>query len=553
MALWRHDDASLRWPAWSEAPDGDAVASYASVPVDWRRLVDEPDPSRAALALARELAARPERLAELSPPLLAGIREPAAGRLTILGDFAGAGRLYEMRFDGGGSGPGVTGTVWSNRLGALPIFAGTAPRADRDSWLLFAAAGWFISDATPVAGAHKVPPGVAIRVTVNPGDPAAGARIELADAGALGALVAPRDEPLDRAVDRAAADAVGLCMGIEAAYEAPPRIDLSGGRDSRVSAAAAVAAGIPCFVRTGDNVPGELEIAERLVAAAPIELEHNVTRGESGQPEDELADRVRAIHLVHDGMRNPQELRRPMNLPLGAKPRRPTMSGHGGEIAHGFYYTSARKLREIRDGGDAGLVDRMDRAARRKAPAARKEAYARHREEIELILDAGRAHGLAGPVLLDWFYLVHRLAYRSGLGARSNRFSACATPGFVRASFDLTPEERLEAKLHNALIPRLVPEWAPIEFLNTKAKADLPEITRDYIWDKPGHAEHVDDVVRAGGAWEEAFDRRRVRKMWKQARRGKGHRHFETIFNRVVWRQAFEEHLRTLARAAGAT
>ena len=48
------------------------------------------------------------------------------------------------------------------------------------------------------------------------------------------------------------------------------------------------------------------------------------------------------------------------------------------------------------------------------------------------------------------------------------------------------------------------------------------------------------------------FDRRRVRKMWKQARKGKGHRHFETIFNRVVWRQAYEEHLRTLAKAAGA-
>jgi hypothetical protein len=546
LALWRHEADGLRWPAFAEA-DGIAAA-YASVPVDWRRVVDEPDPARAAISLARELAAHPERVEGLSPPLLLGVREqlsPEEARTTILCDFAGAGRLFEMRFEAP-EGLGTGGWVWSNRLGALPIFAGRAPEPDHRSWMLFAAAGWFISDTTPIAGAQKVQPAQAIRISSD----TAGARVERLDTGAVAGLVGKREEPFADALERAAADARALAAGIGAVYAEPVRIDLSGGRDSRVSAAAAVAAGIDCEMRTGDNVPGELEIARELIAAAPVELRHMVSSGESGQPEDELADRLDNIHLVHDGMRNPQEIRRPMPLPLSAKLQRPTMSGHGGEIGHGFYYTSAAALQKLRKAGDEGLLERMQKAAMRKAPAAKDEAYEMHREEILRILNAGRAYGIEGPALLDWFYLAHRLAYRSGLGARSNRYSGCATPGFVRAAFDLTPEQRLDSKLHRELIPMLVPQWERIGFLDTHDKPDLPDVARDYIWDKPGHAEAVGEIISRAGSWTEIFERRKVRKMWKQARNGKGHRHYEPIFNRVAWRDAYDEHLATLGRAA---
>lgn len=546
LALWRHDDERLLWPAFSS--DGPTTAAYATVPVDWRRVVDEPDPNRAAISLARELAEHPRRVEGLSPPLLVGVREQLDGertRTTILSDFAGAGRLYEMRFEAG-EGLGSGGYVWSNRLGALPIFAGQRPEPDRRGWMLFAAAGWFISDTTPIASTRKVPPAEAIRIEADP----QGARIERLQTGAVAGLVGKREAPFSEALERAAADAKALAAGIGAVYEQKPRIDLSGGRDSRVSAASAIAAGIECEMRTGDNVPGELEIAEQLLAAIPNEIEHKVSSGESGEPADDLADRLDAIHLVHDGMRNPQEIRRPMALPLPVAMQRPAMSGHGGEIGHGFYYTSEKALRKIEDGGEAGLLERMQRAAMRKAPAAKDEAYEMHRSEILSILDKGREFGIEGPSLLDWFYLAHRLSYRSGLGARSNRYSGCATPGFVRAAFDLTPEQRLESKLHVELIPMLVPEWKPIGFLDTHDKPDLPEVARDYIWDKPGHAAAVEEIIDRGGSWTEIFEQRKVRKMWKQAGKGKGHRHFEPIFNRVAWRDAYDDHLATLGRAA---
>ena len=385
---------------------------------------------------------------------------------------------------------GPAGSVWSNRLGALPIFAGIAPRPDERGWALFAAAGWFIGDTTPIAGASKVPACSVIRV----GAGRDGAEVRR-DSGAMGKLVSPREAPFSESVAAAADQAIGLARDVEALFDRPARIDLSGGRDSRLSAAAAHAAGIKHHLRTGDHVPGEVAIAKQLVETSPRRLRHQIRHPALGTPSDELRDRLRNLHLIHDGMRQAQEVRTRTGLPRPVTPLRPVLSGHGGEVAHGFYYTSADQLRQIRAGGDRAILKRLERAGRRYGSAAQKPAYDLYRSELERILDQARAFEVAGPTLLDYFYLTQRLAFRSGLGARSGRYSCCATPAFVRAAFDLSPEERLENKLHVAMIGRMVPEWRQVPFLAPGDAERLPTVHRQRIWEKPGHAEAVAEML----------------------------------------------------------
>ena len=86
-----------------------------------------------------------------------------------------------------------------------------------------------------------------------------------------------------------------------------------------------------------------------------------------------------------------------MPLPLPVEPTRPTLSGHGGEIAHGFYYALPEELSEVRKGGGTALVDRLEKAARQKHAAAHRAAYSAYRDEVERALDEGRRHGLVGP------------------------------------------------------------------------------------------------------------------------------------------------------------
>lgn len=551
LALWRNDGGGSSWPAWAQ--DGDLVVVSSVAPGGWPRLVGSMPAERAALALGKALAERPERIAELAPPFVLAVRDAASQRLVIVNDFAGAGRIYELRFAGPGNGSrpaegagfGSAGVVWSNRLGALPIFAGVAPQADEAAWELFAAAGWFLGDTTPIRGAVKLDGGSVVR---------AGGGAEKAEhrsSGAIEGLVAPRDVPFSAALEAAAADTVGLVQGVAAAASKTLAVDLSGGRDSRVSAAAALAAGVTAKFRTGDNHPGELELVRRLLGDAEHDIAtHNVTSGERTEPADELGDRLAAIHLIHDGMRNPQELRRPTQLPLPSRTPRPTLSGHGGEIAHGFYYTNTRKLRGLERRGERGLMARLEKAGKRNAAAATPAAYGRYREELERLLDEGRALGLDGPTLLDYFYLTQRLAHRSGLGSRSGRYSCCVAPGFVRAAFDLTPDERLEAKLHSELVARLVPEWSGVPFYAEPKRNAMPTVRRARIWEKPAHAGALDEIIRKGSSWPAIFRKRRVKKMWREIGKDQGHHHYEGVFDRIVWRETYDQHLATLADAA---
>ncbi len=534
LALWSPEDPRREWPLWAE--DGPLCAAASAAPTGWERVLGAVGQREAPGRLARALADEPERLRDLNPPFAIGIRDPDAGRLTIVNDALGAGRLYEMRTR--------EGWVWSNRLGALPIFAGLPPEPDPRGWAMFAAAGWFLGDSTPIHGAAKVRPGTVIAVRED------GERtvVERRDSGAQRLLVEPRQASLDAAVDEAAAHAEALARDVARAWTSPAEIDLSGGRDSRVSAAAAVAGELPATFTTGDNEPGEVEVVRDLIEAAPTTMRHAVNEPEPETTIDDLRRRVRAIHLVHDGMRNPQEVRRPMQIPhRDTLP--PTMSGHGGEIGHGFYYTSPRMLRRLRWSGRRGLVRRLTTAARRRHAAATEAGYELYLEECARTLDAGGAHGLRGPTLLDFFYLVQRLPYRSGLGARSSRLSACTTPGFVRGAFDLSPRDRLGARLHREVIRRLVPAWDAIPFF-VSGSGRLRPIHRARIWEKQAHAQALGEMIAAGSAWTEIFRERRILEMWAEVSAGGGSSDYEHVFYRLAWRVAFEDHLAVLARAA---
>jgi hypothetical protein len=538
LALWRRPDERLRWPLW--AMEGPLAAGFTAVPTGWGRVVDELDPSAAAIALARAIEADPARIAELNPPFVLGARDSERDSLTIVNDAVGAGRLYELALPEGGR-------VWSNRLAALPLFAGVAPAADERSWRVFAAAGWFLGETTPIEGARKVPPTSSISVRV------AGERtlVERTDTGVRARLVTPRRARLGESAQEAAAAATGIAADFGRAWDAPIEISLSGGRDSRISAAAAVAAGIDATFSTTDQDPGEVEVVRELIGAAPVPMRHEIVHPEPEEPpEGGFAERVRDIHLVHDGLRNPQEVRRPTEIPHSMR-LAPTLSGHGGELGHGFYYGRRRKLRRIRRGRERGPITQLERNARRKHSAAVPEAYDEYLAECEATLAEGRAAGLEGPELLDWYYLAQRLPYRSGLGARSGRASACVTPAFVRGAFDLSPRQRLGAKLHRPVIAAAVPEWKDVRFF-TGASGAMPEIRRRRIWERPDEAAVVAEMIASERAWPAMLRPDAIRAMWDEVRAGGGSRDWEHVFDRLVWRVTFEDHLALIGRRARA-
>jgi len=546
LALLQRPESRLRWPLWSS--DGAVATASVSVPIGRGGSAGGgPD---AAIELGKRLAGDPDLIAQLVPPVVTAVLSKEHTTLTVLNDVVGVGRLYELRCH--------WGYVWSNRLGALPIFASEKPAVDEGAWRMFAAAGWFLGTSTPLAGCSKVPPGSRIVASAN----GPGASVAAKGDDLRGPLVSPRRprfdfraRHLEEAAGSAAVELTKMASQLGAAWRVPIAVSLTGGRDSRVSAAAVVATGIDATFNTGDQVPGEVDVVRDLIARAPVAMDHTVHGPGAGDDDavslEPLLTRAAQIHLVHDGMRNPQEIRRQVKIPHGDSPP-PTLSGHGGELGHGFYYGEKKKLKRLERGGDDALRAQLEKNARRKHSAATEESYAAYLAECDATLNAGRSFGLSGPPLLDWFYMAQRLPFRSGLGARSGRWSACVTPSFIRGAFDLTPNERLTARFHRMVIGSLVPEWRDFPFFSDPdGDASMPEIKRDRIWDTEPDASEVEEILAGGKVWTEIFDRDRVLSMWQEVRSGEGSADFEHVFDRVVWREAFELHLANLESSRG--
>src|SRR5262249_4412092 len=179
----------------------------------------------------------------------------------IINDGLGYARIYEMRFGGG--------WVWSNRPGACPLFAGRNPAVNELGWHSLATVGWFMGDTTPFADVSLVERGSVITVSLATAE----RRVERCDA--LAAWVSPR--PTHGASGEEVA--AGLTETIRDACELWPRtpqIDLTGGRDSRRVAAAAVAAGIDAEYRTVRTYDGEVATAQELVRLAPRPMPHQI-------------------------------------------------------------------------------------------------------------------------------------------------------------------------------------------------------------------------------------------------------------------------------------
>lgn len=505
----------------------------------------------AALNLAREILERPDRvIGESLAPLVAGAVDRAVGSLVIVNDLLGAGRLYE------GSAGGMT--VWSNRLGVIPLFLGEAPRPSVLGWSLFAAAAWFIGEPTSIEGVVRVPPGTVIE--------ARRGGIERRATGAAEAAVEDlgmsREELLEGAVEGMRASA----RGAAGRDSEPLRIDLSGGRDSRLAAAAAIAAGVDTRLVTSDLVPGEADVARELVSRLADPPRHDVRWGgeERKEYERNAMERARAVHLVHDGMRHAAKLRGKNDLPQPL-PHGTSITGHGGEIAHGFYLTNERAMSRVASGGPEAALERLDGAARRSHSAARDDAYEAAHRQFEGTLAAGGELGLDAPRLLDWFYLLERFAHRSGLAADSGRVNLFADAPFIRAAFSLTPAERLEATLHREAIARLVPAWRDVPFfvkpkssrgswrsrlsLSALRGPGAPVGKRALIW-AGDDGELVGDLVAAGGAWTDLYDADRVRELWAAVRSGEENAHYQDVFEGIVYREAFSSHLELLAERA---
>ncbi len=527
LHVWEAHDEPRRWPTWQR--ERDVTVATLHTPFNYERVVGDLPPERAAVPLMRGLLQRPQAVLQLgSPFVVAGLDRE---ELVLLTDAVGLGRLFELRLPGA--------TIWTNRPTAAHLFSGVPVAADLSGWRYLAGSDWFMADSTPFDGLRAIGPATAIRVGSD-----GHARVSQVDSlqhwiAEPGTGLDP--DRLDQVVDALQASARSTAR----LWTTTPRVDLSGGRDSRLVAAAFLSSGVDVDLHTNANPPGEADVANELLRLWGKEVRHEVTQMASVSAP--VAHPIGAADRALGWMRHSEALHPPSYLPR--MPPSTHASGAGllaggvaGELAHGHYYPP-----------DVAAIEALEPAQqleacsaylkRRLVPprGARVEAQVAVHARVDEVFRQAVAAGASPLIGLDVFYLVERLRRWGTTADRPNLLIPLLTPEFVEAALRLQPQQRRENALHRELVARMIPQWADVPYF--AAPPAVPGQARPQgMWELDQQREVLAALLHSSSSWEDCFDVAQVHQLWHKAASGRASAGESAVLQRVIWRSAFAEY-----------
>jgi hypothetical protein len=474
-------------------------------------------PERCAALTARAVAADPALL-PVPGPAVTVWRSPD-GRAAVLrwggtaddaaaGAVSRAGTIWAGPAEPGSDRAPVCARTSVTRVD--PVYLARVPGAvvlaDRATWAAWTASrlddhdprhvcallnpGFPLGSVTPFRGVCALPGSTTLRLLGGERVPGSGG----GGAAPPGAAGRPADDAAaDGFASPAATGASGLVAGareVAAALVAavaplrdagdPVELSLTGGKDSRLVAAALAAAGVPVVART-HGFADHPDVVVAAEVARCLAIEHLVrTPAAPGQQVDVLG-RIRATVLVADGMLSAFEN---VGRPDPAAAPALTAGGHGGELLRGGYAeTAARsaaggRLRHVpapalRAARSAELLRRLTTrhlGLARRGPAA---AYAASLAPWTLPL---ARHPLPA---LDDFYLVNRAgrwsaAARQAYLLRERLTQPLFDDRVVRAARTVPLADRVSGALSAAVLTELAPALAGVPFAGKPPSGAAP-------------------------------------------------------------------------------
>src|ERR1700722_15815066 len=368
------------------------------------------------------------------------------------------------------------GTIWADddglhaRTGVTrvdPVYWAEVPGAvlvsDRASWV--AATAGRLAEPDPVMVAAFLSLGYpAGGATPFRGVRALGADQQLTIAAARpAAAAAPRDGAVADGSYGAVADALTDAVRPLGERGVPVELSLTGGKDSRLVAAALTAAQVPFRART-HGFASHPDVIVAAMIASKLGIEHVVTEPRPADPErapDEagVLARLRSAVLVSDGMLSAFENVGRPDPQLTVTPVQ--TGGHGGELLRGGYAPAAWSARRpARAWSEARGAELFRRMATRRLSLLRPAAAGAYLASL-----APFAAALPrGPLrTLDDFYLVNRAGRWSAAARQAYLLRESLVQPFfgdqvVRAARAVPLPDRITDRLHRGVLAELGPE-----------------------------------------------------------------------------------------------
>jgi len=356
----------------------------------------------------------------------------------------------------------------------------TARMSDPDPAMIgaFLSLGYPVGAATPFRGVRALDGDRALRLM--DGRPADGRPADGPQADGRPAVVGAGSEGERPAGADLVAGALTEVVRPLAGADAPVELSLTGGKDSRLIAAALTAARVPFLART-HGFAGHPDVVVAGLIAGRLGVEHTVTQPRPpGVPDEaEVLGRLRAAVLVSDGMLSAFEN---LGRPDPQAAQGPAQAGgHGGELLRGGYAQAAWRTPATLGAAAAPLSV----AAAPLSAAAAAELFRRMTTRRLSLLRPGPARaylaGLTPPAAalargplaaLDDFYLANRAgrwsaAARQAYLLRSPLIQPLFADRVVRAARAVPLRDRMSDRLHRDVLGLLCPELLGLPLAGT--------------------------------------------------------------------------------------
>jgi hypothetical protein len=523
LIVWQHPKQAISWPMVSTR--GDEAAAWLHVPAAAGSREDAGDP----MMLARGVTEGTIDPVELGAPCAALHWSPDG--LRIVNDRLGMVRLYVFEVPG-------FGYVWSSRPGLAHIFAGLVPELQQSVWNDMATLGWAGDGSAHLGNGRQMP---------------ASTRVHVSPQGAT-SVDSDRDQWIlataDGDVPSMAEGARGMVrsLGIASWWPGKPVADLSGGKDSRVTAAAAIRAEIVDTVRTVNTDTGEVDTARELLRLADDPVEHRIDPVvQPKKPEGSVLDRYLSTQRAWEGAYNARSAYR-TNPFKGFRPAAtPRINGLGGEAVQGRTLLSPAWEAKMEGQGPELGRQRLSAMIRSGAVGVTEENIEDSVRSAMLFGDDAERLGMTSSfMVVDHFFNFSKMPYWSMPQAAMNTLLPFYAPQMLPRAIWATFRPNVEyGRLHRDLLREILPAWAGEPFYKGSAKTRATP----WMWENEDWKD-LSETILDGVSTLETFNRPRVEQYVADANDGKGSVKFELVLSRVMWELSFREFALEIARLA---
>lgn len=521
LIVWTVQDEHCAWPAFIERSG--AGAAWLGVPY----CAGAPEDSVDGFTLATEVTSGLMHPQDVGVPF-GVVTLSASGELIVANDVFGAAHLFEFSFD--------KCAVWSSRPGLAHVFASVVPKLNQAAWQGMASLGWSARGETHLGEGRQIPPLSRRRARFGSVIELGGGRADWID------LV--RSEPrIDLDV---AAKGMVRTLATTRQWSSKPVSDLSGGKDSRVIAAAAIRAGAVDTVRTVRTDHGEVSTAEVLMSGLAEEVKHVVVDPRSpSKVEGGVLERLSSQHRMWEGYYLARSAFKSSPFVAIRQGRSARLNGLGGEAIQGATMVSESWRSKIRDGGFAAASSRL-RGMVRSSPGVTELAL--EQTEASVLELAGEVHalGLREPQsAVDYVYNFSKMPYWSIPFGSRDVVMPFYSPSLLPLIVHSMSEPSEYGAMHKSILRGLIPDWADVPFYKPSQRTRATA----YMWEYDDWSESR-EVLAEQIDLAESFDPDSIMSILGVVEAGRGEVKHEITLVRALWEISFSHYVSEISDAA---